>query len=107
MEMAAFRRVLGPAPVPVFSVKGGIGHTMGAAGLVETTLALRCVAERRIPPTVGCLHVAEPASGWVSTLPQDIGAGPVLATNSGFGGINTALVLAPQSTALAGAAPAP
>ncbi len=94
MEMTAFRRVLGPDPLPVFSVKGGIGHTMAAAGLVETGLVLRSLAEGRVPPTVGCRRVTDAATGWVSAEPREIRRGPVLTTNSGFGGVNSALVLA-------------
>lgn len=94
MEMRAFRAVF-PDPVPVYSIKGGIGHTMGAAGLVELAMACRALREQLVPPTVNLTEVADDASGWVSFRPQSIaGASHGLLVNAGFSGINTALVLA-------------
>jgi 3-oxoacyl-[acyl-carrier-protein] synthase II len=98
MEMKAFRLVFGDDPLPVYSVKGGIGHTMGAAGLVETILAIRTLDERTVPPTVNTTHVDADAEGWVSTTCVHAGTGKAaLTTNSGFGGVNAALVLGPVS----------
>jgi len=94
MEMAAFQRLL---PVrPVFSVKGGMGHTLGAAGLVEILLCLRALSEGVVPPSVGLQHADACASGWVTKRPTPIpqnAARTALSANSGFGGINAALVL--------------
>ncbi len=55
MEMRAFHAVF-KEPVPVYSVKGGIGHTMGAAGLVEMIIALRSLREKIVPPTVNMIE---------------------------------------------------
>jgi len=97
MEMKAFKKAgLAPAgrAIPVYSVKGGMGHSMGAAGLVEALLAGRCMHEGRVPPTVGLREVDDEARGWVSDRPQAVGrSAKCLTTNSGFGGINAALVL--------------
>ncbi len=94
MEMRAFHAVFRDAPVPVYSIKGGIGHTMGAAGLVETLIALRALQEGIVPPTVN-LEEADPnALGWVSTEPRPVRKNTMaLITNAGFSGINSALVL--------------
>ncbi|MDQ3410690.1 MAG: beta-ketoacyl-[acyl-carrier-protein] synthase family protein [Chloroflexota bacterium] len=53
-EAAAITRVLGDraASVPVTSVKGAIGHCMGAAGAIETVAAVLTIAEGQIPPTL-------------------------------------------------------
>ncbi|MBN2302793.1 MAG: beta-ketoacyl-[acyl-carrier-protein] synthase family protein [Lentisphaerae bacterium] len=94
MEMKAFKLIFDNQPIPVYSVKGGIGHTMGAAGLVESLIAVRSLQECIAPPTVGLDHVDDMASGWVS--PEAVvtrNTGMVLTTNSGFGGVNAALVL--------------
>jgi 3-oxoacyl-[acyl-carrier-protein] synthase II len=95
MELQAFRRVFGERPLPVFSVKGGMGHTLGAAGLAEALLSLEFLRRGRLPPTVGMRLPSEEAQGWVTeaacAVPQ---AGVVLTTNSGFGGVNAALALA-------------
>jgi 3-oxoacyl-[acyl-carrier-protein] synthase II len=47
-----------------------------------------------IPPTCGCEYPEENALGWVSPGCQKITGKYILKTNSGFGGINAALVLA-------------
>ncbi|MEI6073172.1 MAG: beta-ketoacyl synthase N-terminal-like domain-containing protein [Verrucomicrobiae bacterium] len=94
MEMAAFRSLF--SALPVFSVKGALGHTLGAAGLVEILLSLRALSEGVVPPTVGLRHPDASASGWVTECPTPLPPAAfraALTTNSGFGGINAALVL--------------
>jgi 3-oxoacyl-[acyl-carrier-protein] synthase II len=95
MEMRAFRAVFAEGPRPVYSIKGGIGHTMGAAGLVEMLIALRALREGTVPPTVNLKEVDDDAQGWASDQQQPVRR-PSLAlmTNAGFSGVNTALVLA-------------
>ncbi len=93
MEMTAFKAVFGK-PRPTFSTKGGTGHTLGAAGLVQLLVACRALATRIVPGTVG-LTTADPlALGWVSNKPAMTATnGLALSTNSGFGGVNTAIML--------------
>lgn len=93
MEMRAFHGVFGAQPVPTYSVKGAIGHTMGAAGLVETLMALRSLREGLVPPNVNLVEADAAAAGWVAAQPRPVKAKAALVTNAGFGGINTALVL--------------
>lgn len=93
MECVAFRRVFGERVPPFHSVKGTIGHTLGAAGVVEVCVALRSLSEGVIPPTTNLTTPDETARGRVSNEPQSIGDGPILSVNSGFGGVNAALVL--------------
>ena len=95
MEMLAFKRVFNEQPRPTFSVKGGIGHTLGAAGLAGTLLALEFLRRGTVPPTVGLRHVAQEAQGWATEVATPIApTSAILATTSGFGGVNGALVLA-------------
>jgi 3-oxoacyl-[acyl-carrier-protein] synthase II len=95
MEMRAFRAVFRDKEVPVYSIKGGIGHTMGAAGLVETIVAQRALREGLVPPTVNMQEPDDDAIGWVSDRARPIERGRMaLVTNAGFSGVNTALVLA-------------
>jgi 3-oxoacyl-[acyl-carrier-protein] synthase II len=93
MELVAFRRALG-MPRPIFSVKGAVGHTLAAAGLVQILVTGRALALGVIPPTVG-LQTPDPcAAGWAHNEPVPIaGAQRALSTNSGFGGVNTAIIL--------------
>lgn len=93
MEIQAFRASL-PAETPCHSVKGGIGHTLGAAGVIEAALAVKALATGVIPPTVG-LTGPEPDSGLFSGREALPLAHPsLLSCNSGFGGINAAVLLA-------------
>lgn len=94
MEMRAFQTVFGARRRPVYSVKGGLGHTMGAAGLVETLIAQRALQEGCVPPTVNLKEADADAVGWVADVPQAVAPGTwAVVTNAGFGGVNTALVL--------------
>jgi 3-oxoacyl-[acyl-carrier-protein] synthase II len=94
MEMAAFREKFG-APRPVFSVKGGVGHTLAAAGLVQILVAGRAMSRGQAPPTVGLTDIDQSAAGWARGEAVDLGASRLaLSTNSGFGGVNTAVVFA-------------
>ena len=93
MELKAFRQIF-EAPVPVYSIKGSVGHTMGAAGLVEMIMALQSLRAGVIPPSANLREVDPEAQGWVS--PKAIGAPGMrvaLSTNSGFGGVNAALLV--------------
>ena len=94
MEMLAFQRVMKPRKTSLFSVKGGMGHTLGAAGLAEMLLSLEFLKRARIPATVGMTVASPEVEGWASTGPQAIPQdGVMLTTNSGFGGVNAALVV--------------
>ena len=107
MELLAFTRVFG-APRPLFSVKGGMGHTLGAAGLAGALLGLEALRRGRIPPTVGLEQVAAEARGWAATAAVPVSPdGVVLTTAAGFGGVNAALALALSSVPGAGSAAAP
>ena len=92
MEMKAFKAVF-KTPVPTYSVKGCIGHTMGAAGILEVITALKSFAEQTLPPTVGTTEVDPEALGWVSTSPVKQQVNSCLSVNSGFGGINAAVII--------------
>lgn len=94
MELKALRLVFRDAAVPTYSAKGGIGHTMGAAGLIETVITLESLRHGTIPPNVNTETVDDDAAAWVSTeaVPAP-DAGTALTTNSGFGGVNSALLL--------------
>jgi 3-oxoacyl-[acyl-carrier-protein] synthase II len=94
MEMKAFRRVFAESARPVYSLKGSIGHTMGAAGLVELAMSLQSLKAGVVPPSANLTRVDPEAEGWVhgTAIPaHDMGA--VLSTNSGFGGTNSALIV--------------
>ena len=101
MELVGFRRSL-PGPTPVFSIKGAVGHTLGATGLLQILVTGRALAKGVVPPTIG-MSIPDPnAVGWVhgASTPIESRGGSLetsrvaLSTNSGFGGVNTAILLA-------------
>jgi len=93
MELNAFRQVFGERKLPVYSVKGVIGHTLGAAGGIEVILGCKTLSTKIVPPTVGFSDPEDGANGQVSSEPQHISGDYLLTTNSGFGGVNAALIL--------------
>jgi 3-oxoacyl-[acyl-carrier-protein] synthase II len=52
-EAAAIRLVFGERAesIPVTSIKGAVGHCMGASGAIETMVAVRTLTDQMIPPT--------------------------------------------------------
>ena len=93
MEMKAFKSVFKKRSLPTYSVKGGIGHTMGTAGLVDIIVAIETLRKKAIPPTVNLRDVDEEAVGWVSPESVACDGEVTVSTNSGFGVINCAVVL--------------
>ena len=95
MEAHAFKSVFGENIPPVFSIKGNLGHTLGAAGVLELIVSAQCALQSQAPPTAGFERQSqdEPKLDVVHMKPRTIKRGYVLSTNSGFGGMNTALVV--------------
>ncbi|PLX85243.1 MAG: beta-ketoacyl synthase [Desulfuromonas sp.] len=93
MELTAFDTVFGKRPVPLHSVKGALGHTLGAAGGIEIALGLCALNEGAAPPTLGLRRPEELGRGRVHGEPRSFGPGCLLSTNSGFGGVNAAVLL--------------
>jgi 3-oxoacyl-[acyl-carrier-protein] synthase II len=92
MELAAIESVFGSRRFPVFSVKGSIGHTLGAAGAVESAIAIRAMNEKIAPPTVGLINPEARAVGRACGAGQPFAGNNILKSNSGFGGCNAALI---------------
>ena len=94
MEMCAFRQLFPGRHIPTASIKGATGHTLAAAGALEVALALCSLDQGLVPPTCGLRRVDDAADGWVAAAPQPFATdGLLLSTNSGFGGVNAALLL--------------
>lgn len=93
MELCAIDSIWGSREFPVFSCKGALGHTLGAAGLMETIICMRSFEAGEIPPTAFCDKPEARALGRIMSRKQKFSGRYVLKTNSGFGGVNAALVL--------------
>jgi 3-oxoacyl-[acyl-carrier-protein] synthase II len=93
MELLAFSGAT-PGPRPIFSIKGAIGHTLAAAGLIQVLVAGRAMSRGVVPPTVGLAAPDPSAVDWAHTAAVPLGGAPLaLSTNSGFGGVNSAILL--------------
>ncbi len=93
MELASYRDVFNNRVLPVFSIKGAIGHTLGAAGGIEAAVSLKCLKENSVPPTVGFKEPEDGAEGLVSSKVCKADVSYILSTNSGFTGVNAVIIL--------------
>jgi 3-oxoacyl-[acyl-carrier-protein] synthase-1 len=89
MEAIALNR-LGLQEVPVNSLKGYFGHTLGASGLLETIVGMHSLYRNTLFASAGFdkLGVSQPINVIQKTTKKDLTI--FLKTSSGFGGCNTA-----------------
>lgn len=90
-EGAALRRLFGDGMPPLSSIKRCTGHTLGAAGALESIACVLALGEGWLPGNPG-LITPDPACG-VEPLTQTLDASPRAVLNNafGFGGNNTVL----------------
>lgn len=91
MEAIAFNR-LEMRAVPVNSLKGFYGHTLGASGLLETVIAIESVLQNKLFVSLGFDELGVSQSINVIQKNEDKNIETFLKTASGFGGCNTAVV---------------
>ncbi|MFT4018221.1 MAG: beta-ketoacyl synthase N-terminal-like domain-containing protein [Agriterribacter sp.] len=92
MEARAFN-LAGLQDVPLNSLKGYYGHTLGAAGLIETVASVLSLKENVVLPTPG---FDTPGTTKPVNVNRQLKQGiynACLKTASGFGGCNAAIVL--------------
>ena len=92
MEAKAIH-LAGLESVPVNSLKGYYGHTLGAAGILESVVTIHSMKENLILPSLG---FENPGTEKVVQVVKEITKGRLnksLKTASGFGGCNAAIVL--------------
>jgi 3-oxoacyl-[acyl-carrier-protein] synthase II len=92
-ESRATAEVLG-ARIPLHTLKGFLGHTLGACGAIEAWLGLAMMREGWFAPTANLVNVDERCA----RLDYVIGEGRrleieyLMSNNFAFGGINTSLI---------------
>jgi 3-oxoacyl-[acyl-carrier-protein] synthase II len=97
-ESLATHEVFG-ARVPVSTLKGALGHTLGACGAVEAWLTIEMMKEGWFAPTLN-LDRVDPRCApldYIQGAPRQIAARHVMSNNFAFGGVNTSLVLRMES----------
>ncbi|GGP66410.1 beta-ketoacyl-[acyl-carrier-protein] synthase family protein [Saccharothrix coeruleofusca] len=96
-ETAAFKRSLGPRAyeVPVSSIKSMIGHSLGAIGALEIAACALALEHQAVPPTAN-LTTPDPECDldYVPRTARDADLDVVLSVGSGFGGFQSAMLLA-------------
>ena len=92
-ETRAIKNFFGTNPPPFTSIKGILGHTMGASGAVELAAFLYCLQKGFIPPTQGFQH-PDPEIN-IHPLKHKIKAnnGYYILNSFGFGGNITSLLI--------------
>lgn len=92
MESIAFERA-GLQEVPLYSLKGYFGHTLGASGVIETVVAVRALQQGFLPQSLGyeSCGVTRPVKVVTKLEKREICQG--IKTASGFGGCNAAIRL--------------
>jgi act minimal PKS ketosynthase (KS/KS alpha) len=96
-ETAAFKASLGKQAyrLPVSSIKSMIGHSLGAIGSLEIAGCLLAMQNNVVPPTAN-LHEPDPECDldYVPLVAREHQIDTVLSVGSGFGGFQSAMVLA-------------
>jgi len=93
-EAAAIGRVFGDTPPPVAAFKWAIGHTIAAAGILETVLALAALSRNLVPGVANLGQIDSRCAGLtVSAAAQTPRSNVALILCRGFAGTNAALVV--------------
>ena len=79
--------------VPALAIKGFLGHTMGAAGILETIISLCCIEDGKTLSSKGFEELGVSAKVNISNAPIETKGHTLLKIISGFGGCNAALLL--------------
>ena len=94
MESLALKTIFGEACPPVSGAKGMLGHTLGAAGVVETICCVLAMQDGFLPGTPRLGQAAEGTPPGLVREPRSAARlKNVLKLNTGFGGLNGALIL--------------
>lgn len=93
MEAKAFG-LSGLSETPMHSVKGFVGHTLGAAGVLESALVIEAIQRQQLIPTINYENHGVSVPLNITTQAQAASINYVLKTASGFGGSNAAIVWA-------------
>ncbi|MBH0246056.1 threonine/serine exporter family protein [Streptomyces cavourensis] len=96
-ETAALKKSLGDHAyrTPVSSIKSMVGHSLGAIGSIEIAASVLAMEHHVVPPTAN-LHTPDPECDldYVPLTAREHRTDTVLTVGSGFGGFQSAMVLA-------------
>ena len=92
MEAVALQKT-NLSEVPALALKGYLGHTMGAAGILETIISLCCIEDGKTLPSKGFEELGVSAKVNISNAPVETKGHTLLKIISGFGGCNAAVMM--------------
>lgn len=80
--------------VPVSSLKGHLGHTLGACGAIEAWASIAMMRERWLAPTLNLVQVDPQCAelDYIIGAPRATDGDLLMSNNFAFGGINTSLI---------------
>jgi len=92
-ESAAVNRLFEKTVPCHSSIKGAMGHSLAAAGIIETIISVMAIKNGMVPPNTGCT-VPDPALGLnPAREPVKKTIRTVLSNSFGFGGNNAAVTI--------------
>jgi 3-oxoacyl-[acyl-carrier-protein] synthase II len=95
VETEAIKEVFGghARHLPVSSIKGALGHSLGAASAIEAAVSVRALRDQVVPPTIN--YRPDPALDldYVPGEARSVRLDAVMTASFGFGGTNNALIL--------------
>ena len=96
MEAKALN-IAGISHLPTHSLKGFFGHTLGAAGLIESIVCFHSLIHKEFIASAGFEQQGTSVPVNICTNKTEISAGAAIKTMAGFGGCNAALVFSSGS----------
>ncbi|KAJ6263216.1 hypothetical protein Dda_1777 [Drechslerella dactyloides] len=84
-----------PEEVNISSIKGAIGHLLGAAGAVESIMTIQAISQGILPPTLNLDNAGDPPEDFdCNYVPHEAQTGDIrvaLCNSFGFGGTNASV----------------
>ena len=99
-ETQAIKKIFGEraAQIGVSSTKSMTGHTLGAAGAIESVFTVLAIERSTMPPTINQEHPDPDCDlDYVPNQPREKKIRIALNNSFGFGGTNTTLAFRPGS----------
>jgi 3-oxoacyl-[acyl-carrier-protein] synthase II len=95
VETQAIKDVFGDhaRKLAISSIKGAVGHGLGAASGIETAVCVRALLEQLLPPTINYRADPELDLDYIPDQARRSAVNTVLSASFGFGGTNNALIL--------------
>lgn len=76
------------------SIKGNIGHTLGAASVIEAAICIKVLEEKLVPPTANIENLDPNIKVEViKDIPQHFDYKFIMSNAYAFGGINSSIII--------------